>query len=311
MMTLCSSDSLQLALTATVYILLELSTCSTKECGLQMTEKMKVRSVVLRSIDITLCQLYCQDDFIFASCHKSKKMKKTGGSSVLSQNHPHALTTTSASNVGTLTSRCPKIVQATRPSLDCEDIHDACEQGNPDAVRWILSKRGFLDVNCRMRGMTPLMKAAEEGYRDILELLVNGGADVSLVTGDCDTILHLACYGGDMEAVKYILSLNVVDFSNSRGMKNRTPVMAAAYPGHRDVVEHLLGQGADVTLVDDYGDTILHLACRGGDVETVTILMYQSMVDIDARNKKGQTPADVARDKGHQYVSELVSSGAI
>lgn len=88
-MPLSSSDSLMLALTATVYILFGLSTCSTKECGQHITQKMKDRSGTLRNIDNMLCQVYCKDDLIFASCRKSKKMKKTGGSSVPPQNHPH------------------------------------------------------------------------------------------------------------------------------------------------------------------------------------------------------------------------------
>ncbi|XP_046365628.2 ankyrin repeat domain-containing protein 50-like [Haliotis rufescens] len=155
------------------------------------------------------------------------------------------------------------------------------------------------------------MEAAEEGYREILELLISKGAYVSLVGDDCDTILHIACYGGEIETVKYILFLNAVDFNKSRGMKNRTPVMAAAYPGYRDVVELLVTKGADLSLVDDYGDTILHLACRGGDVSTVRFLLSLNEVDIDARNKKGRTAADIAREKGYRRVVRLlVSRGA-
>ncbi|XP_071108944.1 uncharacterized protein [Haliotis cracherodii] len=70
-------------------------------------------------------------------------------------------------------------------------------------------------------------------------------------------------------------------------------------------------RGADVSLVDDYGDTILHLACRRGDVEMVRSLLSLNVVDIDARNKKGRTAADVARDEGHGGVVKLlVSRGA-
>ncbi|XP_046334051.2 protein VAPYRIN-like [Haliotis rufescens] len=192
----------------------------------------------------------------------------------------------------------------------CRRLHYACENGYLGKVRKILSKTGVNILNCRVKGMTPLMKAAEEGNRDILELLISKGADVSLVGDECDNILHLACYGGEIETVKYILSLNAVDFNKSRGMKNRTPVMAAAN-GNGKVVELLVTKGADVSLVDDYGDTILHLACRRGDVRMVRFLLSLNVVDIDARNKKGWTAADVARDEGHgRVVRLLVSRGA-
>ncbi|XP_071116479.1 cyclin-dependent kinase 4 inhibitor C-like [Haliotis cracherodii] len=87
--------------------------------------------------------------------------------------------------------------------------------------------------------------------------------------------------------------------------------MEAAYKGHRDVVELLVSEEADVPLVDEDGDSILHWACMGGDVETVEFVLSLNVVDIDARNKSGERAADLARDWGHQRVVELlVSRGA-
>ncbi|XP_071078471.1 cyclin-dependent kinase 4 inhibitor C-like [Haliotis cracherodii] len=84
--------------------------------------------------------------------------------------------------------------------------------------------------------------------------------------------------------------------------------MEAARGGHRDVVELLVSEGADVSLVDVVGDNILHWACMGGDVETVKFVLSLHVVDIDARNKWGQTAADWARIWGHQQVVELLKS---
>ncbi|XP_071108959.1 receptor-interacting serine/threonine-protein kinase 4-like [Haliotis cracherodii] len=196
-------------------------------------------------------------------------------------------------------------------TADCRNLHHASEIGALRTVEQILLRTGVNILNCRVGGTTPLKEAAEEGYRDILELLLSKGADVSLVGDDCDTILHLACYGGDIGTVKYILSLNAVDFNKSRGMKNRTPVMVAAYPGNRKVVNLLVTKGADVSLVDDYGDTILHLACRGGNVSTVRFLLSLNVVDIDARNKKGRIAAAIARNKGHRPAALTVPCSVI
>ncbi|XP_071116478.1 fibronectin type 3 and ankyrin repeat domains 1 protein-like [Haliotis cracherodii] len=90
-----------------------------------------------------------------------------------------------------------------------------------------------------------------------------------------------------------------------------TPVMKAAYMGHRDVVKLLVSEGADVSLVDKYGDNTLHHACMGGDVEMVKYVLSLHVVDIDARNKSGLTAAIMARLWGHQPVVDLlVSRGA-
>ncbi|XP_071115864.1 putative ankyrin-containing lipoprotein Lxx09580 [Haliotis cracherodii] len=114
---------------------------------------------------------------------------------------------------------------------------------------------------------------------------------------------------GNLEEVKRLLSRGVD--VNCRWRGSRTPVMWAAYDGHRDVVELLVGEGADVSLVDVVGNNILHLACIGGDMETVKFLLSLHVVDIDARDKRGQTAADLARLMGHTRVADLlVSRGA-
>ncbi|XP_048247737.1 uncharacterized protein LOC124119968 [Haliotis rufescens] len=190
-------------------------------------------------------------------------------------------------------------------------LHCACMRGDVETVKYVLSLH-VVDINSRGgRSWTPVMWAAYKGHREVVELLVSEGADVSLVSDRGYNTLHLACLGGDMETVKYVLSLNVVDI-NSRGGSSLTPVMEAAEEGHRDVVELLVSEGADVSLVDMVGNNILHLACMGGDVETVKYVLSLHVVDIDARNISGETAADMARFWGHQRVvlELLVSRGA-
>ncbi|XP_067668433.1 ankyrin repeat, SAM and basic leucine zipper domain-containing protein 1-like [Haliotis asinina] len=90
-----------------------------------------------------------------------------------------------------------------------------------------------------------------------------------------------------------------------------TPVMAAAWRGHRDVVELLVSRGADVSLVTDAGNNIRHWACGGGDRTTVEFVLSLDGVDVNARNNNGRTVADVARRWGHRQLSDLlVSRGA-
>ncbi|XP_067654201.1 uncharacterized protein [Haliotis asinina] len=122
--------------------------------------------------------------------------------------------------------------------------------------------------------------------------------------------LYAASRRGDLETVKRILAEGDVDI-NYRGPYSRTPVMAAAYYRHRDVVEFLVGRGADVSLVDMWGYNVLHLACIRGDLETVKLILSMNVVDINARNNYGKTAADYARDWGRQRMLDLlVSRGA-
>ncbi|XP_067653378.1 ankyrin repeat domain-containing protein 29-like [Haliotis asinina] len=125
--------------------------------------------------------------------------------------------------------------------------------------------------------------------------------------------LYNASRDGDLERVKRILAAGHVDI-NYRGKgrwHNSTPVMMAAWKGHRDVVEFLVGRGADVSLVNSYGNNVLHWACVSGDLETVKLILSLDGVDVNARANNRLTAVDYARRWGHQRVLDLlVSRGA-
>ncbi|XP_067667712.1 ankyrin repeat domain-containing protein 50-like [Haliotis asinina] len=184
-------------------------------------------------------------------------------------------------------------------------LHSVCQGGDVALVKYVLSLHKH-DINGKVLcGGTPLMLAAENGHRNVVELLVGQGANVSLHDNKGNNVLHFACRGGDVEVVKYILSENMVNI-DSRGWKRMTPVMMAARTGHRDVVESLVRKGANVLLRGASKNTILHFACRGGDVEVVKYVLAQNMVDINSRGWKRMTPVMMAATKGYKDVVELL-----
>ncbi len=67
MRPLCSSNSLPMAITATVYFMVVITICSAKDCRLQIAEKLNDRPAFLTKTDIRLFQIQCLDDF----CHQA------------------------------------------------------------------------------------------------------------------------------------------------------------------------------------------------------------------------------------------------
>ncbi|XP_048252533.1 ankyrin repeat and protein kinase domain-containing protein 1-like isoform X2 [Haliotis rufescens] len=131
--------------------------------------------------------------------------------------------------------------QATPSPADCRDLYEASKAGNLEKVKRLLS-RG-VDVDCRWRGRTPVIGAAWYGHRDVVELLVGKGADVSLVDKDGDNILHFACRGGDLETVEFVLSLNAVDI-DARTNYGRTAAHLARRYRYTRVADLLVSRGA-------------------------------------------------------------------
>ncbi|XP_046572745.1 putative ankyrin repeat protein RF_0381 [Haliotis rubra] len=161
-------------------------------------------------------------------------------------------------------------------------LHLACEGGNLDIIETVLVQ-DTVDINSLGgQDRTPAMKAALKGHKHVFDLLVRKGADLSHVDFLHNTILHLACEGGNLDIVKHILTQNTVNI-NSLGENDWTPAMKAAIKGHKDVFDLIVKEGADLSLVDKEGDSILHAACEGGNVEIVTYMLKQSSVDINLR----------------------------
>ncbi|XP_046566060.1 probable palmitoyltransferase AKR2 [Haliotis rubra] len=121
-------------------------------------------------------------------------------------------------------------------------LHWVCRGGHVEMVKYVISLN-IVDINSRgFNGRTPMMVAAANGHSKVFDLAMSKGGDASLADKNGDNMLHCVCRGGDVEMVKYVISLNIVDI-NSRGFIGRTPMMVAAANG-------LNSKGRCASLVD-------------------------------------------------------------
>ncbi|XP_046330941.2 ankyrin repeat domain-containing protein 17-like isoform X1 [Haliotis rufescens] len=186
-------------------------------------------------------------------------------------------------------------------------LHEACEGGDVSIVNYIISK-GVVAINSRGKyDRTPVMVAAEFGHTNVLELLVREGGDVNVRSSEGNTILHAACLGGHVKMVCHVLSTTRVNV-NARGKKGRSPLMLAAWMGHQEVFELLVSAGSDVSLVDDGGNNILHVACRGGHADMVAYLLSKDIADMEAMDNQGLTAVRIAEEKKNKAVVGVLSS---
>ena len=187
---------------------------------------------------------------------------------------------------------------------DEEKLWSAAQDGNVEKITRLLSI-GLLDVNSIPKYLytTPLMIAALKGHKDVVNLLLNKGAEIDKGDDYDRTSLHVAATWGNLHVVELLLEGGAQH--NSRTRDGLTPLHWAAEGGHKDVVEVLIDYGTDVDIKDYHGCTPLTWAAMSGHMDTVHLLLKMGG-DPNARNLRGETPLEGASRWGHKDVVQVL-----
>lgn len=157
-------------------------------------------------------------------------------------------------------------------------LHWAAYQDKADLVDDLID-RGANPTAENRYGITPLHLACVNGNGRIVSKLLESGADPDDSVNGGETALMTASRTGKIGAVKALLKAGAdVD---ARERRDQTAIMWAAAEGHVDVVRELLNAGADFTTPLEYsGYTPLFFAVRNGERE-VTHLLLDAGADIN------------------------------
>lgn len=149
-------------------------------------------------------------------------------------------------------------------------------------------------------GFTPLHTACQNGYVDVVNLLLDREADVEIIDNDGWTPLYTACVNGRLEIVKLLLNRGA-DFTMTSHFKF-TPLHAASQKGHFEI---LLNRGANFAIANKDGWTPLHSACQNGHFEIVKLLLDRG-ADLTITDDYEWTPFYVACQNGHNGIVKLL-----
>ncbi len=120
------------------------------------------------------------------------------------------------------------------------------------------------------REYTPLHRAAMDGHKALVELLLVNKADVNAKNYWGETPLHRAVLGNQQEVATLLLAHGAeVNATTSSGM---TPLHWATNRGHKEVVELLLANAVDVNAKDKSGWTPLDWALKNGHTAIAVLL---------------------------------------
>ena len=154
------------------------------------------------------------------------------------------------------------------------------------------------------------MTAAYCDKQSAFQVLIQYGADPSLKYNTGFSLLHSAAQGGNISIVKKLLSLGL-DIDSRDNDHGVTPLMTAAYCGKQSAFAMLIQNGADSSLKDNEGSSLLHKAATGGNTSIINELLSLGL-DIHLKDVYGVTPLTRAIEKNNSdAVKCLISNGAL
>jgi hypothetical protein len=135
----------------------------------------------------------------------------------------------------------------------------------------------------------PITDAARTGRIGYVKQHLIAGTDVNAKGGWMDgTPLHYAAMEGHKEIVELLLANGADVNTKDDGV---TPLHFAASGDHKEIAELLIANGADVNAKGGDEATPLHWAAYNGRKEIVELLIAEG-ADVNAKDEVGETPLD-------------------
>ncbi|XP_059162586.1 ankyrin repeat domain-containing protein 17-like [Physella acuta] len=189
-------------------------------------------------------------------------------------------------------------------------LNIAAEKGYKEIIRLLVQEGA--NVNASHDYKSPLMSATDP---NVMELLIELGADVNVIFEKYGTsystltsILNeskMVCNNDILLERVNVLLQNGANV-NVEDKAGNTPLMVASKKlDKKEVMRALLQAGADINKRNNNGDSALHFATNGESIESAKVLL-EFKADINLKNYIGQTPLFSSLPRSYMQMIEFM-----
>ena len=212
------------------------------------------------------------------------------------------------------------------------EFFDAIRAGDAGKIAALLDAQPDLLKARNAQGQSGVLAASYSGRGEIRDLLIARGAGLELheavaagqlgrvkqlieeepslaksISPDGFPLVALAAAFGHGGVAKYLREKGADVNAISTNGTGYTALSGAVTGGHREIVEWLLAEGAEVNYRYGPGYSPLLAAAANGHLEIVKILLDRG-ADVQARTNDGKTAEQIAEERKHSTVAELLRS---
>lgn len=198
-------------------------------------------------------------------------------------------------------------------------IHIAASNGHVGAVEKYIVLGIPVDISCRdlnapagssaVKPITPLVLAVVSGSKSLVTLLLQKGAEISVLTCYNQSLLHIAAQSGHrdiFDLLKEKLDPYVED------VDKRTPLMSAAINGHKQIIEfYLQAENPEIAInkEDKLGWTPLLWALDGKEEDIALTLIQAGASATHVAHKNSISTVHCAVHLDNEQILEKLREG--